>query len=138
MTKWFKKDIKTMCQAIASFWLVNRPLGDSMRDHNAALDEVRAYLQEHRPLVVCHGIAELGGIAQEREQKDLDFVEHLRIHPHVYGTSTPEMIERFSKSAAENHKTVMKAEALIAKIEAEGLPPEVLSFDPVRDAASLY
>lgn len=120
-----------MCQAISSFWLVNRPLGDSTRELSSALSEVRQCLQARRAEVVCQGIANLGNIALERLQKNSDFVEHLRSHPGVYGKSTPEMIERFDNLARENHKDAERARTLIARIEAEGLPPEVIAFDPV-------
>lgn len=131
MPRWTKKDVKIMCGAISSFWLENRPLGDSTRELSSALSEVRQYLQARRAEVVCRGIASLGNIALDRLQKNSDFVEHLRSHPGVYGKSTAEMIERFDNLAREERKDVERARALIARIEAEGLPPEVIAFDPI-------
>ncbi len=55
---------------------------------------------------------------------------HYREHPEVYGDSTPEMIDRFTGLAAESRKDVARADALLAKIAAHGLPAEVVDFDP--------
>jgi hypothetical protein len=132
MKAWTKKDIKVLCQAISTFWLVNRPLGDSLAEHERALAEVRAYLAEHREEVVCAGVAELGGIAAERARQNQETAYHFRSHPEVYGKSTPEMIERFTRFAAENHRDLAWAEKLVARVQAEGLPPEVVAFDPIQ------
>lgn len=130
--KWTKKDIKIMCQAISSFWLINRPLSDSMRVHNDALADVRAYLGEHRTHVVLQGIADLGNLAHHRYEENLKTAEHFKNHPEIYGKSNPEMIERFTNLASDHHKDFLKAKSLMEKIEANGLPPEVMSFDPTQ------
>ena len=133
--KWTKKDVKIMCQAISTFWLINRPLGDSLAAHQRALARVREYLSERREEVVCVGIADLADLAAERARKDQEAADHFRSHPEVYGEGTPEMIARFEELAAESRGDVARAEKLVAKIHAEGLPPEVVGFDPLSRAA---
>lgn len=130
MKKWTKRDIKIMCQTISTFWLVNRPLGFSAREHASALAEVREYLREHRTQVVCRGIADLGNLAHSRYLENAQTAEHFKTHPNVYGSSTPEMIERFTNLAAESLKDFEKAKALIERVEREGLPDEVVEYDP--------
>ena len=131
MAKWAKKDIKVLQQCIDSFWLYNRPLSDSHSDYQQALAAVRQHLDKHRAEIVCGGIAELGGIASERAQKNQEAADHFAEHPEVYGKSAPEMIERFSRFAEEDRKDVKRAQMLIARVQTEGLPPEVMSHDPV-------
>ena len=130
--KWFKKDIKILCGTISTFWLMNRPLGDSMSEHQRVLERVRQFLAEHRVEVVCSEISGLGNLAAERSKKYQDTVDHFTAHPEVYGKSTPMMIERFSKLAAESRKDVAKAQILLTRIQTEGLPPEVMGFDPIQ------
>jgi hypothetical protein len=131
MKKWTKKDIKTLCQTISTFWLCNRPLGDSYEQTMKAIASMRQFLEKHRKEVVIGGISELQAIAMERAKEDQDTTDHFALHPNVYGKSTPEMIKRFSDLAAENRKDVEKAKSLIARIKAEELPPEVEAFDPI-------
>jgi len=131
MKKWTKKDIKTLCQAISTFWLYNRPLGDSYEQTMKAIASMRQFLEKHRQEVVIGGISELQTIATERAKKDQDTADHFASHPNAYGKSTPEMIKRFSDLAAEDRKDVEKAKSLIARIKTEGLPPEVEAFDPI-------
>jgi len=131
MPKWTKKDIKILCQTISTFWLINRPLGYSMKEHARALEEVRRALANHRAEIVIAGITELGGLAAERATKNQDAADHFRKHPNVYGQHTSEMIARFERYAQEDQKDVDKAKKLIARIVSEGLPPEVTAFDPM-------
>jgi len=95
------------------------------------LTAVRERLNTHRAAIVCSGIAELGAIALDRANKNQDAADHFAAHPKVYGKSTPEIIERFTRLAKEDRKDVKRAELLIARIETEGLPPEVVDYDPV-------
>lgn len=131
MAKWTKKDISICKNALSSFWLVNRPLGDSLREREVAYAAVRQHVTDHRVDVVCGGIAQLRQISNERALKNQQSADHFAEHPNVYGSATPEMIARFSKLAADDRKEATKAQMLIAKIQAEGLPPEVVAYDPI-------
>jgi hypothetical protein len=130
MSKWTKKDIKILKQAIDSFWLYNRPLSDSHRERQAALEAVKEHLAVHRVEIICDHIAQLAGLYRERAQKNQEAADHFAAHPEINGKSTPEMIERFSRFAAEELKGVKAAQILISKIQTLGLPPEVLSYEP--------
>jgi hypothetical protein len=131
MKKWTKKDIKTLCGALSTFWLCNRPLGNSYEQTMKAIPAIRQFLEKHRKEVVIDGISQLQAIAMERAKKDQDVADHFALYPNVYGKSTPEMIKRFSDLATEDRKDVEKANSLIARIKTEGLPPEVEAFDPI-------
>lgn len=125
--KWTKKDIKTMCGALSTFWLYNRPLSGSQ---NNAAEATRAYLQDRRMNVVIAGIEELMMIANSRYDQDLQTAHHYETHPDVMGASTPELVDRFTKFAHEEAKGVEQERKLIERIQTYGLPPEVVAFDP--------
>ncbi len=128
--RWTKVEIKAMTGAIDStlYTMGGPEPRDGFRDQFTAL------LATQRTEVVREGIGMLRGIAAEREKKDADAAVHFRVHPEVYGDSTPEMIERFTGLAEEARKDVARADALLAKIEASGLPAEVVGYDPFSKA----
>jgi hypothetical protein len=130
MSQWTKKDIKIMCNALSSFWLVNRPLSYRHDEWERAKNMVIAHLDQHRAEIVISGVAQLASIASDRVQKNQETADHFLNHPNIYGSSTPEMVERFTSLARESQRDVDKAAILVAKIQAEGLPPEVINFNP--------
>lgn len=130
--KWTKKDIKTLCGTLSTFWLINRPLGDSLAERQRARDEVLRYLAENRTEIVVAGLSEHIVRSAERERENRDTAAHFSAHPEVYGSANPEMIERFTKLADEEHKAADKLAALIFKVQTAELPPEVISFDPTQ------
>lgn len=132
MTKWTKKDIRIMCQAISSFWLVNRPLSYRPGEFDMFREELNAYLSEYRTEVVVGGIADLGKLNQDRAAEAQAAASHFLNNPKVMGKSTPEMVERFTNYAREYQADADKAAVLVAKIRSQGLPPEVMSFDPTQ------
>lgn len=66
----------------------------------------------------------LCGIYEERAISDEMAARHFEAHPNVYGENTPEMIERFDNLAIETRKSIVKLQKLIARIEANGMPPK--------------
>lgn len=136
MKRWYKKDIKSMRGAIDSWLLVNRPAphkgiaGQSLGFRDAA----RAHLSdlEKRKAVVLGDIRMLRNRAKERGQENTEAARHFEANPAIYGNSTPMMVERFDQLAAENAKGVTKLNKLLARIEEEGMPPEVVAYDPFR------
>lgn len=131
MAKWTKKDIAELCQTLSTFWLVNRPLRDSLSETLNAADKVRQVLNTHRTKIVIDGLLDFRSLCEKREERDQGAADHFKAHPEVYGSSTPEMISRFEKLAENSRKDIRKIEKLIERINAEGLPLEVMTFDPV-------
>lgn len=127
MKPWTKREVKAMLSAIETFKLKLRPLGTSS---SALLDfhvNVTAYLSD--PLnakeVVVVGLEELRGIAVDRAKTDRDTATHAKEHPGIWGRSTEEIVNRFTKLAEEDEKAMKWFTRLLARIEAMGLPEEV-------------
>jgi hypothetical protein len=125
--KWTKRSIGEMRQAIDSCWVCNRPL--DFRGWPTFKVAFADALATRRQEIVISEIKSLRDIAERRERDDLGFIEHLRAHPEVYGASTPEMITRWDGHVADERKAIAYCDALIARIEAEGLPPEVVEYN---------
>jgi hypothetical protein len=126
--KWSKRDIKTLCGALSTFWLVNRPLSGSTAE---AVTRVRTYLNgPMRVEVICAGLKDLIDLNQDRATSAQKTSYHYASHPSVMGKGTPEIVARFAELAISYERDAQKGLALIGKIREYGLPPEVLQFDP--------
>ena len=125
--KWTKKDIGIMCGAISSFWLYNRPLSGSQAE---AAEQVRAHLREHRVQIVLSGISDLVNHAEHRRIENLNTAKHYETHPHVLGNATQEIVDRFMGLSSQDERDVSKGLKLLDRIRENGLPSEVVSFDP--------
>lgn len=119
--KWTKKDIKTLCGQLDSFWVYNRMYYPS--------EAIARVIGEKRQDIVIGNLRGFQNMVRERAQKDREGAEHARTSG-VWGKSTDEMVQRFTKGAEESEKSVAKIDQLIARIEAEGLPPEVAEYMP--------
>ncbi len=119
--KWTKKDIKSLCSQIDSFWLFKR-------DHYSP-DSLRAAIDVHRVGIVTGGLRGFQSMSRERGLQERQTVEHAK-KSGVHGTGTEVIVERFTKLAEDSEKDVAKIDQLVARIEAEGLPPEVLAYLP--------
>jgi len=123
-----------MCGTLSTFWLYNRPLGDSMAASKGAALEVREFLKIHRTEAVLAGLQELVNMFAERAEKNAETAKHYAAHPDIMGDGTPEIVERFDRLAMEATRDADKGAALIERIKLEGLPPEVVDFDPTAPA----
>jgi len=117
--RWTKKDIKTLQQQLMSFVLYN--------ERYYPKDRIRAFLAENRLRIVSDGLTSFRSMIAERSQQNKDTAEHYRSH---FGDE--KMFERFSKLHAECESDLKKIDALIARVNAEGLPPEVANHMPDR------
>jgi hypothetical protein len=127
--RWTKKDIGTMRGTLSTFWLYNRPLGDSLSASRDAA-EVRELLKEQRTEVVLTSLRDHVNMLARRAEEYAKTARYYADHPEVMGSSTLGMIARFENLAKETTKGIDQKVALIKRIEAEGLPPEVVDFDP--------
>jgi hypothetical protein len=118
-----KKQIAAMCSAIMGTWL-------AMRDRGMPGTVFLRVLSEKRVDAVLDGLRERVVWHEEHAAKDRGSAAHFRAHPHVYGKSTPEMIERCSAGAAKYDKGAAWFRALEQRVIAEGLPAEVIAYDP--------
>lgn len=126
--KWSKRDIKTLCGALSTFWLISRPLSGSL---DAAASSLRSGLDgAKRVEVVCAGLEDLIVLNQSRASEAQKTSDHYASHPSVMGKGTPEIVARFAELASSYERDAQKGLDLIGKIREYGLPPEVLQFDP--------
>lgn len=126
--KWTKIDVARLRQALSSSWLHSRLYIDP--------EVYRADLAKpgRRLAIVAHGIESLRSLGEYRAKKSRESVEHFKAHPEIYRTLNDEVIARFTKLAEEDERGCRMAQALIDRINAEGLPPEVDAFDPTAGA----
>ncbi len=120
--KWTKKEIKAVQGSLDSFWLFNRLYYPAKA---IAFD-----IDSRRQDIVCAHLKAFAGMVTERAKRSEESAEHAEKNPHVWGKSTPEMVERFRGMAAEDMKGVAWNLKLVAKIDANGLPPECLDYLP--------
>lgn len=134
MGKWTKKDIKVLCGTIDTFWLQNRPLsgafGLDSRAHDAAVQKVRETLTTRRVDVVLTGIRAFERLYSERYNQNCTTIgnEIARFGK----TLDDEIVQRFIRLAREVDKDAKAATSLRERIQAEGLPPEVEAYDPIK------
>jgi hypothetical protein len=132
--RWTKKDIRTMCGTLSTFWLYNRPLGDSLSASQGAAAEVREFLKVHRKEAVLAGLQDRINVIAGRAEEYAKTAKHYADHPEVMGSSTSQMIDRFNNLAEMETRDVDKLNVIIERIGFEGLPPEVVDFDPTAPA----
>jgi uncharacterized membrane protein len=127
MTKpWTKKAIKALQGQLTSFVVCHRM--------HYKVEHIAAVIAEKRLDVVLSGLRGLAGMHEERARKNAETADHFEANPGIYNASTPEMVSRFRGYAVDEQKGGAALRTLIAKVEAEGLPAEVLSFDPMGAA----
>jgi len=121
-TKWTKKAIKTLQQQIESFVLANRMYAPPVA--------ISAKISEHRKDVVLSGLRAFRDLLASRAAENEKTARHFEANPNIYRESTPEMVTRFEALAQDGQKAVSVCDELIARVESEGLPPEVVAYVP--------
>lgn len=143
-----------MTGAIDSFLICTRPIAPAYGMRPGGTDAFEVWFEEklakYRTEIVCSGIRQLRGIVAERAQKNTDHAEHLRAHPEIYGAPDKQIwlseerkhvtrdeyvrreIASWGSRAADEGKSVAWSDKLLARIAAEGLPPEVVAYDPSK------
>jgi hypothetical protein len=128
--KWTKKDIKTLCGFLDSWWLVNRPL--DYRGMDRAVSEARVILASEgsRKEIVLAGIRSARATASQRYSTYCATIGNQLVRFTEYGKSD-ELVDRFIKLAREEDAAERKLEALLHRVLDEGLPLEVIAYDPI-------
>ena len=123
---WTKKAIKSLQSQLTSFVVCHRM--------HYKPEHIASVIREKRLDVVLSGLRSFLAMHEDRAQKNAETADRFEAHPEVYGRATPEMITRFRGLAEDERKAAEGVRALITKVEAEGLPPDVLAFDPMGAA----
>lgn len=119
--KWTKKAIGTMTGILDGVWLQERMY------HPA--EKIRGAIESQRLRLVMSGLEAHVRISTERAKEHQDTANHARTSG-IWGASTEEMFQRFVGYARDEQKATEKLRILLARVEAEGLPPEVETYLP--------
>ena len=125
---WTKKDIRTLCGYLDSFYVCNRPL--SVLQWRDAIPKIRAVLVANRKEIVLAGIRSARATSAERYAQNCETVGNQLARFTEYGHPN-ELITRFIGFAREEDKAGRRLESLLHRVLAEGLPSEVESYDPL-------
>jgi hypothetical protein len=130
--KWTKKEIKSLCGSLDTFWLKHRPI-DSFLSHEAeGAVAVRDHLalERHRTHAVLAGIRQFVGLHSSRYRSACESIGNALARPHVYGKGTDEHVAHCIEMAREHDDDRMTTEAILHKVLDYGLPPEAIAYDP--------
>lgn len=134
--KWTKKDIKTLCAQLDTAWLKFRPL-DGMFSPDPYEKRSRSFVSQlterTRLELVLAGLRSMRDMHAERYRKNCESIGNAIARPKVWGDSSAEIIERFTKSAREEDASHAAYEALVLRVVNEGLPDEVNAYDPTKN-----
>lgn len=122
MKPWTKTALRALTQQIDMFVLSNRLY--------VPTDAIRRDVEARRLEITLSGLRGFAAMLSERAESSRGTARHAEANPHIWGDSTPEMIERFSVLAKGEQKDADKCAALVARLEAVGLPAEVATYFP--------
>jgi hypothetical protein len=140
MKKWTKKAIRELRSQLETFVLFHEMYYPA--------EKIREVIEERRRDLVLAGLEGRIELLKERAKSDRATATHYAEAGPRWAEETRqkhgdkraeesartilEVVARFTKMADENDKAVAYVEKLIAKIQIEGLPPEVASYIPKR------
>lgn len=124
MKRWTKRDIRTLESQIDHFVIFKSQY------YNA--DRIVAFIEGEgrRETIVVVGLKGFEAIIRERALKNQEASDHFRDHPEIYGSSTPEMIDRFAKLAEKDSRTCVRLDSLVERVDTDGLPDAILGYLP--------
>lgn len=131
-TKWTKKAIEALCTQLSSWWCFNALYLEPGVKTEDVWDTMPL---EVRIKIVIGGLRNFHALLSERAAKYRETAAH---YAGVWAdTGRPrdldgELQTRFSTGAAEADKDAAIVQKLIDRVDAEGLPPEVVTWRPER------
>lgn len=115
---------KALKQAILFVWL-----GERWFMH---ADDFYKLLRERPRDVINHNYRTLEMLRRKWATDNLSSAQHFRDNPHVYGSSTPEMIARCEALAEQYIKQAEKYARIQLAVATQPLPDSVLQYTPVH------
>jgi hypothetical protein len=123
-SKWTKKDIEKLKSQLMTFVLQN--------EMYYPMSRILVAIEKDPQSIILSNLNGFRSILTERAKRDKETADHFQAHPSIYGLFTPDMVLRFRKLHAECEKDIARIDALIARVQSEGLPPEVVGHIPER------
>lgn len=121
LKKWYKKDIKVLKNQIDTFCLQS----SLYYSRDVLSHSLKKNLQE----IVTVNLSAFRDHIAKRMQSAHDTAEHYKNVTWGSPEHRAEMVERFMSLEEDDRKAVTRMDQILAKIEAEGLPQEVVSYD---------
>ncbi len=139
--KWTKKDIATLCGQLDTHWLKLR-FGLNASEEIEVAKAMRSEGEKARREIVLAGLRAWRELLAQRYNEQVQTIGNqiVRFTEWGKGDASAEddqgeivgdtIVRRFTKLAGETDKAHRAAEALVLRVHHEGLPPEVVSYDP--------
>jgi hypothetical protein len=128
MAKWTKKDINELCSQLDGAWLFVRP--HDVSGWAAAAERFRAVLAvpQARKEAVLGGVRSFEQLFARRYN---EYCATIGNEIARFGkTLDDELVQRFTGLARETDAAAKRATQLRERVLSEGLPPEVVAYDP--------
>lgn len=119
--RWTKKDVRTLCGQLDSFVLSH--------ERHQPPDAIRAAIEANRPEIVIGGLLGFRALLDERQNGHTGNLATIEAWKRL---GSAEVVARFERLSIETLADIAKIDALIARVRAEGLPPEASSYVPDR------
>lgn len=129
MNPWTKREINTMNSALRGFVTYKRMYVDLSRPE--AKERFMSALNASRLEIIradLRGIIERAETSAKAHQHSID-----RAHeePRPYKRLTQELLDKWHGFLTTEQKTIVWTSKLLARVESEPLPAEVIAFDPL-------
>lgn len=127
--KWTKKDIKTCCSQLDTYWLSRSPSRTVQSEQDSAERLAFVLAGNGRKEIVLAGLRGMRELHGERYNQECQTIGNAYARD-IYGAGRDEFVARFIKLAQDTDKERGLYEKLALRVYHEGLPPEVVAYDP--------
>jgi hypothetical protein len=130
--RWTKRDVRTLIQQLASWWLFNAPYA---RQGVTAEHVFSTMPTSVRVGIVANGLRGWIAMTGDRAAQNSAAAAHYRGVWSDTGTPrdpTGEMVQRFTNAAMADTASAVHAQKLLDRVASDGLPPEVAAWMPDR------
>jgi hypothetical protein len=129
--KWTKKDIKTLCSQLDTLWLGRSPARTASSEQANAETLKKMLDGNGRKEVVLSGLRAMREMHADRYNQECQTIGNALVRD-IYGAGRDEFVERFIKLAKLTDADRAVYEALVLRVVREGLPDEVIAYDPTK------
>lgn len=126
--KWTKKDIKALCAQLDTYWLTRSP-DRTLASEKAAKESMGSILERGRQDIVLAGLRGMRELHADRYNQQCQTIGNALVRD-IYGKSRDEFVAKFIELAKQTDAERKLYEDLVLRVVKEGLPPEVVSYDP--------
>lgn len=129
--RWTKADIARMCGQLDTFALLNKPIAGPASVFRAAEEALRAALAKQRGELVIAGLRSAREASGRYYREECEVIGNALVR-RVHGDATDELVRRKIEEARAEDEAHRKLDALVLRVHREGIPPEVVAYDPIE------